>query len=298
MKTLKAITISILLMCFLGFAQGQQNPMGQVFDHLQMKSSILNKDVNFAVYLPPDYSTSNRSYPVVYLLHGYGDDQTGWVQFGEISLAVDKAIAAQKIPPMIIVMPDAETTWYINDSKGVVRYEDMFIQELIPYAQSKYRIKTDKRYRGICGLSMGGYGTLIYALHHPDMFAAAAPFSAAVFTADDFINMPADRYNSTFGKLFGPDLKGDKRITDHWKKNSPIDLMRSMPEDQKKAVRYYIDCGDDDFLSKGNCLLHMQMLDSKIPHEFRVRDGAHNWTYWRTGIIDALAFIGESFHQQ
>jgi enterochelin esterase-like enzyme len=61
-------------------------------------------------------------------------------------------------------------------------------------------------------------------------------------------------------------------------------------------VRYWIDCGDDDFLSRGNCLLHMAFVEKKVPHEFRIRNGAHNWTYWRTGIIDALQFIGQSFH--
>ena len=62
-------------------------------------------------------------------------------------------------------------------------------------------------------------------------------------------------------------------------------------------MRYYIDCGDDDFLIKGNCALHLALMDRKIPHEFRVRDGGHTWSYWRTGIVDGLKFIGQSFHR-
>lgn len=290
----------VFILFYTGFCIGafsQTFPIGQINDHLTVKSKILNKDVHFAIYLPPDYNTSNRSYPVVYLLHGYTDDQTGWVQFGEINMAVDKAIAERRLPSMIIVMPDAETSWYINDYKGAFKFEDMFFQEFIPYVESTYRIRAKKEFRGVCGLSMGGYGSFMYALKHPDMFVAAAPLSAAVFTTEDFISMPDERYNTVFAKLYGEGLKGEARISEFWKKNSVMDLMKNMPEDQKKAVKFYIDCGDDDFLSKGNSLLHILMLDNKIPHEFRMRDGAHNWTYWRTGIIDALDFIGQNFHR-
>lgn len=104
-----------------------------------MKSGILGRDVNYAVYLPPDYETSGRRYPVVYLLHGYTDDESGWIQFGKVNLAADRAIAAREIPPMIIVMPDGGATFYINDCQDKVRYEDMFIQELIPHIDKTYR---------------------------------------------------------------------------------------------------------------------------------------------------------------
>ena len=74
-------------------------------------------------------------------------------------------------------------------------------------------------------------------------------------------------------------------------------MVETKSADNLKKVRYWIDCGDDDFLTKGNCLLHIALTEKKVPHEFRVRDGGHSWTYWRTGIIDALHFIGDSFHQ-
>ena len=76
------------------------------------------------------------------------------------------------------------------------------------------------------------------------------------------------------------------------------DYITSGAADDLKKVRYWIDCGDDDFLSRGNSLLHVALIDKGVPHEYRVRDGAHNWTYWRTGIVDALAFIGDSFRHK
>jgi len=155
---------------------------GKVLDNLSMTSKILNMDRKYAIYLPPDYEASQRNYPVLYLLHGAGDDQTGWVQFGEVLLIADKAIKEGKATPMIIVMPDANTgqRGYFNDIKGKWRYEDFFFEEFMPYIEKHYRIKGEKRYRAVSGLSMGGGGTLMYALHHPELFSSACPLSASV----------------------------------------------------------------------------------------------------------------------
>lgn len=271
---------------------------GQVLEGLKLSSKILGRDVAYAVYLPPDYGTSSRRYPVVYLLHGYTDDESGWIQFGEVNLAADRAIAEREIPPMIIVMPDGGVTFYINDAAGKARYEDMFVQELIPYIDATYRTRASREFRGIAGLSMGGWGTLVQSLRHPELFAAGAALSAAVWPDDEILGMKQENWDKLLGPLFGAaGLAGRARLTPHFREVSPLDLAKSLPEDSLKKVRYYIDCGDDDFLIKGNCALHLLLLDRKIPHEFRVRDGGHAWSYWRTGIVDGLKFIGQSFHR-
>jgi S-formylglutathione hydrolase FrmB len=270
---------------------------GQVVEDLKLSSAILGKDVSFSVYLPPDYATSSRRYPVVYLLHGYTDNETGWIQFGEVQLAADRAIAAREIPPMIIVMPDGGVAWYINDFQGKVRWEDMFTQEFIPYIDKTYRTRPTRAYRGISGLSMGGWGSLTLSMRHPDLFVACAAFSAAVWTEKDAAAMEGPRYDQMFGPLFGPRPAGKGQPAPYFKTVNPVSLAGSIADTELKKVRYYIDCGDDDFLIQGNCALHLTLLERKIPHEFRVRDGAHTWTYWRTGIVDGLKFIGESFHR-
>jgi S-formylglutathione hydrolase FrmB len=89
----------------------------------------------------------------------------------------------------------------------------------------------------------------------------------------------------------------DAQIEAYYKKYSVLPLIGAVPDDQKKSVRWYIDCGDDDFLFEGNSLAHIAMRKKEIPHEFRIRDGAHNWTYWRTALPDVLKFISEAFHQ-
>ncbi len=263
----------------------------KVYDNLSLKSKILNMDRKYAVYLPPGYENAQRSYPVLYLLHGGGDDQTGWVQFGEVQLITDKAIADGSATAMIIVMPDANTfkRGYSNNADGSWRYEDFFFQEFMPFVEKTYRIKTEKRYRAVSGLSMGGDGTFTYALHHPELFSSACPMSAGTGT----LTLEDARTRLT------KEIPGisDQNITAFYNRQSVLSLVNNMPDTLKKSVRWYIDCGDDDFLYEGNSLVHIAMRKKEIPHEFRTRDGAHNWTYWRGALPVVLEFVSQAFHQ-
>ena len=173
-----------------------------------------------------------------------------------------------------------------------------FIKELIPHIEKTYKVKAEKRFRGIAGLSMGGYGSLLYALKYPNLFAASAPLSAAVWSDNDVINMNESMFNRLFSTSMGSNLKGKDRLTNAWINNSPLAIIEKKTKEELSAVKYWIDCGDDDFLTIGNAQLHIALTSKNVPHEFRMTDGAHNWTYWRTGIIDALSFIGDSFHQK
>ena len=265
---------------------------GKVLDNLTLPSKILKMDRKYAIYLPPDYETSERSYPVLYLLHGHGDDQTGWVQFGEVLNIADKAIYSGTSTPMIIVMPDANTggPGYVNNIKGTWLYEDFFFNEFMPFIEKTYRIKADKRYRAVAGLSMGGEGTFIYALHHPELFSAACPLSAATGPLN---------INEMTAYIIWRDFQGTSDIDkeNYFKKYSVLSLIENMPDNQRNAVRWYIDCGDDDFLYEGNSLVHIAMRKKNIPHEFRIRDGGHTWTYWRAALPTVLEFVSMGFHQ-
>lgn len=277
---------ALICACITTFAQ-----TGKVLENETVKSKILNMDRKYAVYLPPDYNSSERYYPVLYLLHGGGDDQTGWVQFGEVLSIADKAIKKGTATSMVIIMPDANTgkRGYYNDIEGKWNYEDFFINELMPEVEKKYRIRTDRRYRAVAGLSMGGGGSFLYALHHPELFSAACPLSASVgpITMDDF------RKNLSRNNI----KAGDDVISKYYSKNNILELVRNMPDTVKKSVRWYIDCGDDDFLYEGNSLMHIEMRKKEIPHEYRVRDGIHNWVYWRDALPEVLRFVSMGFHQ-
>ena len=280
------LAATLLALNLPGFSQ-----TGKVKDNLTMVSEILKMERKYAIYLPPDYETSERSYPVLYLLHGGGDDQTGWVQFGEVLHLADQAILEGSATSMIIVMPDASQgkRGYFNDPTNEWRYEDFFFEEFMPYVEKTYRIKGEKRYRAISGLSMGGGGTFMYALHHPELFSSACPLSASCGPLSwEDMGIYARRF-----RLNG----SEEEIAAWYKKHSALELLKEMPEDQKNQVRWFIDCGDDDFLYEGNSLVHIAMRKREIPHEFRIRDGGHTWTYWRESLPVVLSFVSDAFHQ-
>jgi enterochelin esterase-like enzyme len=286
---MKNLIVLISLSVLISFSISGQT--GKVYDNLSMNSSILKGERKFAIYLPPDYETSERSYPVLYLLHGAGDDQTGWVQFGEILQIADKTILEGKATPMIVVMPDAKTgkRGYFNSINGEWRYEDFFFKEFLPYVEKTYRIKKEKRYRAVAGLSMGGGGSFMYALHHPELFSSACPLSAYVgpLSVEQLKNRLL-RNNESYD---------DALLQTYYDQHNALSLIDKVSEENIKAVRWYIDCGDDDFLYEGNSLAHIAMRKKEIPHEFRIRDGGHSWTYWRASLPTVLEFVSDAFHQ-
>ncbi len=283
---------SILFYLILTFPFLAASQTSKVFDNLSMKSEILKMERKYAIYLPEGYETSQRSYPVLYLLHGGGDDQTGWVQFGEVQHIADKAISNGTATSMIIVMPDANTgqRGYFNSVKGDWRYEDFFFGEFLPFIEKKYRIKAEKRYRAIAGLSMGGGGSFVYAVRHPELLSSACPLSAS---CGPLSLAEMERYQSRPGMQDAT----EEELETYFKNHSVPEIVKNMSEEQKKAVRWYIDCGDDDFLYEGNALVHIEMRKKEIPHEYRVRNGGHNWTYWRESLPDVLQFVSDAFHQ-
>ncbi len=136
---------------------------------------------------------------------------------------------------------------------------------------------------------MGGGGSFMYAMHHPELFSSACPLSAYIgpITLNDA---------KTVMRKDNASLS-DETILAYYNKHSALPLVNNMPDSLKKSVRWYIDCGDDDFLYEGNSLVHIAMRKKDIPHEYRVRDGGHSWVYWRTALADVLQFVSRSFHQ-
>ena len=303
MNRLSLITIFLLFAPVVLLAQ-----RGKVFETRTLKSAILKMDRKYSIYLPAGYDESDQSYPVMYLLHGRGDDHTGWVQFGQVQHIADYAIAEGLACPMIIVMPDADTgsRGYFNTIQGNFNYEDFFFKELIPFIEKTYRVRSDKRYRAVAGLSMGGGGTVFYALHQPDMFSAAAPLSSYLGNWDIF-QFRERSGNSLRGlseeqieEHFRKSLTGltEKQIEDYLNRHSVEGIMNNASEDDLRkirAIRWYISCGDDDNLYEGNAKLHILFRKNQIPHEYRVKDGGHNWSYWRMELPLVMEFVSKSF---
>jgi S-formylglutathione hydrolase FrmB len=287
MKRFLVFTLS-LIFTFSVFAQ-----KGKVLESLEFKSDLVKYPVKYSIYFPADYETSNRNYPVLYLLHGYTDNEIGWIQFGEANSIADKGIANGDFSSCIIVMPDGKVSLYCNHENGEDHWEDMFIKEFIPFIEGQYKIRKKKEFRAIAGLSMGGNGALLLSMRNPDLFSTCVAMSAAVFTDEEVLSDYGE--NKYFRDIFGAEMKNG--VSNHWKANAPLHLLDSVDPKKLKSVSYYIDCGDDDFLYKGNSALHVKMKDLKIPHEYRTRQGGHEWSYWRTGLYDGLKYISEKFHR-
>ena len=129
----------------------------------------------------------------------------------------------------------------------------------------------------------------MYAMHRPDLFSSAAPLSAYIgpLTLDQF-KQQAQRMN----------LKASvAEIETYFKKHNALSLVEDGDVKALSSIRWFMDCGDDDFLFEGNSLLHIAMKKKEIPHEYRVRQGGHTWTYWRESLPVVLQFVSDAFHQ-
>ncbi|BAV05854.1 S-formylglutathione hydrolase FrmB [Filimonas lacunae] len=283
----------ILLLCLPTWLHAQKS---QVINSLPVKSNILQNTQHIAIYLPAGYAKSNTQYPVLYLLHGAGGNYRSWLQDGNLQHIADSFLQASKTQ-CIIVMPDAAMTFYLDNIHGHYSYETYFFNELIPYIEAHYRCKPDRRFRAIAGLSMGGFGSLLYAMHRPAIFSSCYAMSAAVRTDEDIIKMPLADFRRRYTTALDSIADTDNRITPFLHQNSILYLAEHIPDSQKQLVRFFIDCGDDDPLSKGNALLHILMQEKGILHEYRVRNGAHTWDYWKQSLPQALQFITQAFQQ-
>jgi enterochelin esterase-like enzyme len=272
----------------------------RIMEGLAMKSSVLNQEVKYSIILPQDYYTSKRSYPVVYLLHGLGDNESSWLEYGRVSATVDAAVKNKEIVPMIYVMPQGFRNYYVNDYAGKFPYMDMFVQELVSYIDQQYRTIADKEHRATLGYSMGGFGALILPLKNPEVFSVSVPLSISVRTDSQYMTEDASGWDEQWGRLFGGvGETGEARLTDYYKQHSPFHIFNQSDLSTLKDLRIYIDNGDDEeTLARSNEELHILLRDKNFPHEFRVRDGGHEFVYWRDALTNGLRFISDAVQQK
>ena len=256
-----------------------------------VSSKILGVDKKYNVYLPKDYDLHpDCSYPVLYLLHGaHGTYQT-WTKSYNMKLITDWRTNSGFCTPMIIVMPDASGDGADNVGRYMGyfnypgwKYEDFFFDEFIPEIESRYRIKADREHRAVAGLSMGGHGTALFAMHRPQYWSSACPLSAR-------LQGRPDGY---------PDRPEMTEYLDQVGANDmPAYLHDASAEQQKAiaAVRWYVDCGDDDYLLDGSINLYQEMRALGFPcAQLRVREGTHSSEYWRTALPEVLTFVSLGF---
>jgi enterochelin esterase-like enzyme len=288
------ILIAFISLSLQGFAVDRDL---RIMESLGMYSRILGQEVSYSVYLPKDYHTTNMEYPVVYLLHGLGDNETAWLEYGRIAQIVNKKIDAGEIVPMIFIIPQGFRSYYVNHFDGEFPYQDMFMQELIPFMEKEYRIKRGRQYRATMGYSMGGFGALILPLKHPDSFVGCVPLSISVRTDEQYKTEDPRGWDDQWGRLFGGvGTTGEARITEYYRQNSPFHIIANAKPGEFKDLKIFIDNGDDEqTLAFSNEELHILMRDKNITHEYRVRNGGHEFRYWREGFENGLRFLSDAF---
>lgn len=269
---------------------------GTVRESLSFTSKLLKRPARYSIYLPSGHDSSpHRRYPVVYLLHGYSDDDTAWIHFGDVAQTLDRAIAARDLPPMIVVMPDGGLSWFMNSADGSTPWGDFFIQEFIPYIEGNFQVRRFRQARAVVGLAMGGHGALLHAMKRPDLFGACAALSASVYPKAAMAGLSQERWDKVFGPVIGSGLAGEARLTAHFQAHNPLALAEGLKAQDLREVRWYLDCGDQDDLLGGNLALHQALKARGIPAALRVRGGGHAWSYWRSGLLPALEAVSGVF---
>ena len=282
-------------------------------------SPAVGREMKFDIVLPPDYETSERRYPVLYLLHGYMQNYTVWGR------GLGAASHARRLGELIVVMPDAGNSWYINyaESNGQSnRWEDHIVEDVVGYVDANFRTEARREGRAIAGLSMGGYGALTLALRHPDKFVSVASTSgalaharnrAAAIEAGQPAPVPRDmssnpemaRADAMVAQLI--DIPGfstqDERnprgvdfvTAEQARAYDPFQIIYQVPKSQLPHI--YLDSGLEDGLISSALEFMQILLLNDVPFEYMQARGRHNAEYWRRSIGHFMPVQNEVMQQ-
>jgi S-formylglutathione hydrolase FrmB len=279
-----------LLLFFSSFAFGQ----GRI-DCSALQSKTLHRAVRYCVMLPAGYEKDGgKKYPVLYFLHGLGENEQTLLNSGGWGLIEDLR-QQHKVRDFLMVAPEGRGSFFINSADGRERYSDFFLSEFLPYIETHYRIIRDRKHRGVTGLSMGGYGALRLAFAHPELFGSVSAQSPALITESPQ-QLDADaRGAGPMGRLLGGVFGNPVNVT-HWQQNNPFDLARKN-QIQIKTQAIYINCGqEDDFgFEDGAVRMHKLLLAESVKHEFHLYPGGHNADYFLSHMGETIEFHWRTF---
>ena len=230
-----------------------------------VNSAILGGAQRYTIYLPPSYNSNpERSYPVLYLLHGLGQNYRSWASDGDLKAIADNAMTRGASDEMIIVCPEAYATFYVNGYYQGMNYEDYFINEFIPAIESTYRVKADKGGRSISGLSMGGYGSTYHAFRRPEMFGSCFAMSSA--------------YTGTYTQV-GTLVVGKTDAE-----------LAAFPA-------FVMECGTEDFAALPmNNNVNNILSQTSLVYTYTTRPGRHDWAFWQECLPKALKLASDNFN--
>jgi putative tributyrin esterase len=249
-------------------------------------SGALYARKTYNVYLPAGYETElEKRYPVIYLLHGLHGTEWSWLQSGRAEETLDRLISEQALRECIVVMPSdggyGQGTFYVNWYDGTGRFEDYFIEDLIPAVDNQFRTLPEAKHRALCGLSMGGYGAVMLALKHPGLFCAAASIAGAMISS----KLIAPEFHRTdAARMIGP-------VHGAYAQQYDIHVLAERVSQLPSKPGLHFNCGRSDYLYPMNVAFQYVLQSLQYPHEYLEFDGEHNWDYFGGHLPEALQFI-------
>jgi S-formylglutathione hydrolase FrmB len=292
MKVLKVVLVLVLFFLLPSASRAQ----GRV-DCSALNSHILNRAVRYCVMLPAGYdSDAQKRYPIVYFLHGLGENEQTLLRSGGWGIIQDLQ-RANKLGEFLLAAPEGRGSFFINSADGKDRYSDFFLEEFLPHIETHYRVLRQRRSRAVTGLSMGGYGALRFAFARPDLFGSVSAQSPALITESPR-ELNADlRDAGPLARLLGS-VFGNPINVSHWNQNNPFQLARKN-QVQLREQLIYINCGQQDEygFAEGAEAMHKQLTSEKIPHEFHLYPGGHNAEYFLSHFGETMEFHWHAFEQ-
>ncbi len=254
-----------------------------------LSSTTLGREVRYCALLPPAYDAQpRRRFPVLYWLHGLGQDEQALVDTGGWTI-VEELRKQGELSAFILITPDGGQGFYLNSRDGRNQYEDFFIHEFLPAMEHRFRIEASRATRGISGVSMGGFGALHFGLKYPKLFGSVSAHSAAL------MEQPPAALASGGGVGFFNHVFGHPVDRAFWERNSVFNVARhaGINEDWK----IYFDCGaqDDYAFDQGNGTLDRLLTARGIRHEYHLYPGSHGWGYFAKHLPASLEFHSKIF---
>jgi putative tributyrin esterase len=277
------VSMIAVVACLIALPLAAQNK-GVVGDTVESKSFVsaaLAREMPYEVVLPAGYLESQERYPVLYLLHGWQGDETNWVSLTHL---VEDASAYK----LIVVTPRGGNSWYVNSAtQAKDRYADYIFQDLIAEVDAHYRTIASPHERAIAGLSMGGYGAMLFSLRHPGAFAFAASISGA-FAGPSGIESVLPQLKPSTDEAFGGEGSTMRSQND-------VDVLIGVA-DHKQQPYFFLECGASDPLLPSNRRVVGELSSHGFAYEYHELPGAHTWPFWDGALPTMLEVLSKQMH--
>ena len=265
----------------LPLAAQSKGVTGETVESHSFFSPALQRNMPYEVVLPAGYSGSQERYPVLYLLHGWQGDETNWVSLTHL---VEDASAYK----LIVVTPRARNSWYVNSAtRAKDRYADYVSQDLTAEVDAHFRTIASEHERAVAGLSMGGYGAMLFSLRHPGAFAFAASISGA-FAGPSGIEKVMPQLKPSTDEAFGVATSDARR------QNDVDGLIESA--DRTLQPYFFLECGTSDPLLPSNRRVVAELSSHRFAYEYHELPGAHTWSFWDGALPAMLEVLSRKMH--